>query len=401
MLEEARADLDSILSGMGVPGFGTGRELEPGILISVQGLNFPGGTNYVTDGSEISQFWYLVTNTTSKPATVWIEVFTHERDLGRIETILERHQREIGARKDIETTKLRITLHQKRYPIGKKIGCTARVSDKDGKRLAQRTFFLYFETAPEREEALATIELRSADWPRPRSRRVDYDQSIRNLAYEVTNNAPITMKQLLKLRTLWADEKIPIDTVVETPLELGPFETKPFGLDRVTMVRNKYEEVRRGKIILRCHSTAIENTKDWEKGSRLAEHNLAFYLNMDPSYGFFEDPVFFNGGPLKPRSESMPVEGSHGSRLWTLRINRTHPAFVATQQDEVREKNYLFEEMARQTVYVLLRRDQFDPIRKLADLQSAEEIRDLEPEDILQMVAYRVTDRILAEYYRS
>jgi hypothetical protein len=209
------------------------------------------------------------------------------------------------------------------------------------------------------------------------------------------------MKQRLRVRTLWADEKIPIDEIAELDMDLDPSEAKVFFVGQVTVARNKYEEMRRGRVILRCHSVATEGTKSWEKGRRLAEHNISFFLNMDPSYGFFEDPVFFDGGPTKPRSEAMPVEGSHGSRLWTLRINRTHPAFVASQQDEGRQKNYLFEEMARQTIYVLLRRNELEPIRKLAGFDLVETISEMEPEDVVQLVAYSVTDRILAEYYRS
>jgi hypothetical protein len=184
-------------------------------------------------------------------------------------------------------------------------------------------------------------------------------------------------------------------------MDLAPSEAKVFFVGQVTVARNKYEEMRRGRVILRCHSVATEGTRNWEKGRRLAEHNLSFFLNMDPSYGFFEDPVFFDGGPTKSRSEAMPVEGSHGSRLWTLRINRTHPAFVASQEDESRQKNYMFEEMARQTIYVLLRRNELEPIRKLAGFDLVDTISEMEPEDVVQMVAYRVTDRILAEYYRS
>ena len=49
--------------------------------------------------------------------------------------------------------------------------------------------------------------------------------------------------------------------------------------------------------------------------------------------------------------------------------------------------------------WVRLTKDQFEPIQKLIDLHVADTVDKMEPEDILQLVAYRVTDRIVAEYY--
>lgn len=398
LMEEAQADLNSILSNMGVPSFGTGTEDEPGVLLSVEDLNFPGGTNYLTTGTEISGFWYLIRNTSTKSASIRVEIFTHERDLGRIETLFEQKLTTIDSGKDLKTPKLKIDVQEKMYPRNKKVDCTALVTDQDGKVIAKKTFIFYvdFQTS-EKEEKLATIVLKSAEWPRTDSRRVDYNQSIRNLIYEVENHTAQNMQMRLKVKTLWAAEKEPIQDIVEEDMNLGPFQTKQFKVDQITMTREKYAEVHRGKIILRCHAVALEATKIWEKGTRLAEHNLSFYLNMDPSYGFFEDPEYFDGGSNKPRSEAQPLEGS---RLWRLRINKTHPAYGATKANDLYLKDYLFEEMARQTVFVLLRKNQRDSIRKLAELH-AEEIDQMEPEDILQNVAYCVTDKILAKYYEG
>jgi hypothetical protein len=400
ILEEAREDLDDILSNMGVPGFGTGRQTEPGISVSVKGLQFPDDSNYVSLGTELADFWYSIRNTTLKPKVIDVEVFTHERDIGKIETILEATRHTIPPEKEFSTTKIWVRFKSGVYPKGRKIGVTARVSDENGNRLAQKTFFVYLEMEPETEEEFGLVELRAVDWPRLNSRRVDYDQSLSNLVYELENRTPLNMRARLKIRTL-TSEREPIDNVSDSDMELGPMESKELAIGKVTMSRVKYQDVRRGKMILRCHAVALETTKKWEKGFRLAEHNISFYLNMDPSYGFFEDPVYFDGGPLQPRSEAQPVQGSAGIRLWTIRINKTHPAYISAQADEIRQKNYLFEEMARQTVYVLLRKGQFDPIRKLIDLQAIDAIDKMEPEDVLQSVAYRVTDRIVAEYYRS
>ncbi len=37
----------------------------------------------------------------------------------------------------------------------------------------------------------------------------------------------------LKVRTLWADERMPVDDIAEQNIELGPFESKLFKFHRL------------------------------------------------------------------------------------------------------------------------------------------------------------------------
>jgi hypothetical protein len=398
-LEEARAELDSILGEMGVPGLGAGREPEPGVTISVQGLQFPEETNCLNLDTVLEGFSYVIRNTMAKPQSLWVEVFTHEAKVGRIEALLAKKNLRVNPGKEVSTQPLRLSIQKPLYQRGMKVGCTARVTDDSGNRLAQKTFYVYIEIPPEVELEQASLSLLSADWPRLKSRRVDYDQSIRNLKYQIENKTPAHMMLRVKVRTLWAAEKELIDNIAEIDIKLQALESQEFSIPEVSIKRERYQEIHRGKVILRCHAVALESTKQWEKGTRLAEHNVSFFLNMDPSYGFFDEEEFFDGGSAKSRSEAAPLEGT--SRTWRLRINNTHPAFLDVINDDLRQKNYLFEEMARQTVYVLLRRGDYEPIRKLAGIDAADEVDEMNPEDILGLIGYRITDRIVAKYYRG
>jgi len=394
--EEARLDLDSILSGMGVSGFGMGQEKEPGIYIFLKDLNLPQDRNHVKIGEVISDFWYLITNTLNQPKTIQIKVTTRENGIGQIETLYN-EKIKVNANKEFKTQKLKFSINEK-YPIGKKINCIANVYDENEKIIAQKSFYLNIEFEPSHEEKFTKITLRSAVWPRKESHRVDHNQSIQNLIYEIENLTPIKTNMKIKLKTIWTIEKDIIDEIHESNLELNPFETTLLNIEKIDVSKDKYNEIRRGKIILRCHAVALETTALWEKSTRLAEHNLPFYLNMDPSYGFFDDPTYFDGGRESPRSEAQPLEGN---RLWEFKINNTHPAYLQlqTEDDEQKIKNYIFEEMARQTVFVLLRKEQIDSIRKLTNLDSAFDLYNKDPDELLRLVAYPATDRIIAEYY--
>ena len=396
LLEEAQADLNNILHDFGVPGFGTGREPE-GLLVSVEDLEFPGGSNYIRVGDRIAGFWYRVQNTSKNARSVWLEVYTYERDVGIIETLQSRVRIDIPGNGTHETKPFTINVVSSRYPRYKKVGCVCKMTDNERREVAKKGFFFYVDLEREEDEQEhAQIRLVSADWPRTPSRRVDYGEAIRNLQYEVENLSAIRMKARVKLRTLWAAEgNAPVADVGGWDVELSPFQSKVVALAELPVNRKTYQEIDRGKVNLRCHAAATENSRLWKKGDRLAEHTVSFLLNADPSYGFFEREEYWEGGPDGPRSEAQRIE----AKSWKFRLNTTHPAYKATEPDAARRKDYFFEQMAKQAVYVLVSTEQLDVLRKHVGLGQGETLDDLSHEDVLQKVAFRFTDKILATYY--
>ncbi|MBA7670801.1 hypothetical protein ES703_78948 [subsurface metagenome] len=207
LVEDAHDDLNSILSNMGVPGFGEGKQPELGFVLSVEDLFFPEDSNYLTFGDVISGFSYRAINNFGDARSVWIEVFTHERDMGVIETILHRERLDIPANDEHETDPLSIDIKKNLYPRYKKVGCICQLTDRKKQILAKKTFYFYIDVEPETSEEYAEISLRSIQWPRSNSRRVDYDQSIRGLKYEIENLSILSMNLRMRLRTLRADER--------------------------------------------------------------------------------------------------------------------------------------------------------------------------------------------------
>jgi hypothetical protein len=394
ILDKAKTDLDNILRDMGVPGFGAGRPSRSDFSISAQDLAFPGDSNCVKMGSVISGFNYKITNRTGSSKKIFLEVITHESDIGVIETLLS--HKEIRVKDTYETDKLNLWVKEGLYPRGKKVGCTASVTDEQKEKLCETTFYIFVELTPEPIEELASIVFRSADWPREKSRRVDFDQSIRNLTYEIENLTPLLMKTKLKVGTIWAEERERIEDVCEVEMTLTPFEKKGFVVPIVTLTKEKYSEIGKAKMLLRCHAVALEATSLWEDRRKLDVNDVVFYLNQDPGYGFFEDPDYNQDGPAKPRSIAKPMEGN---KRWKISINSTHPAYEAVKEDDVLAEEYIFEEMARQTVFVLLRREDSNEIRKLAKLAATQNLDEMEPSDVLGLLAYPITDQILSKYY--
>lgn len=395
-LEDAEAELNSILRELGVPSFGSGREPKSDFLVSVEDLAFPGNSNYVSTGDRIGGFWFRVRNLTDSQRSIWLEVYTYERDVDVIETLQPRQRLDIAAGDEHKTAPFLINLVSTLYPSRKKIACVCRLTDSERKEIARKAFYFYLDLEQQKEPQLANIRLISVTWPRTQSRRVDYGEEVSKLQYEIENLTGIQMKAKVRLRTLWAAEgNTPIDDVGVWDIELSPFQSLELQVEKVVVTETRYQEIGRGQINLRCHAVAIETSPQWTKGLKLAENTIGFFLNMDPYLGFFEDQEYFDGGPHAARSEAQSL----GQRSWKLRINKTHPAYIAAQDDTERVKNYLFELMAAQIAYVLVRADDVKVLQKQLELGDISTFGDLSLEDVLQRVAYRFTDRILASYY--
>jgi hypothetical protein len=395
LADDAKAELNTILNSLGMPGFGSGSATAD-LVLSVEDLTFPGGTNEVSHGDKVSGFKFRLANFGRKDQNLTWSVRTFERDAGQIETVAPSEKVRVKTGGSVESPVLSFTLGSV-YPATGKVGCTCEVLDSDGKRVARKTFYVYVGIPKESPHELATLHLMMAEWPRKESRRVDYGHTIKNLLYQVENETSLNMNVRLRLRTLWKDEgNATIEEVTTQDVEMSAFQAVHFTVPEVKVDEATYQDVGQGRVNLRMHAVALEATPQWDKSDRLAENTVPFYLNMDPDFGFFDIIEYNQEGKAAPRSHARSADGG---KTWTLSINLTHPAYRHTEDDEDRRGDYLFEEMARQTVYVLVSTGQGVALAKQADLTKDEDVFTMDPDEVLKRVQYVITDRILAAYY--
>lgn len=393
LLEKAKTELDNILREMGIPSLTGGRSNKADLSISIINLNFPNNTDYVNIGDVITGFKYKIMNRSIVDQNIFLEVATYSQN-SKIETLIQRRPVKIIGARPFETEPLTLSIKAGIYPKGKRISCVATVTDEKQQTICQKTFNLYIDLTPPSVVEFASIALISADWPHEKSRRVDFNEKITNLLYEIENLTPAIMKTKVKVGTIWAEEKERIEDVFQLDVTLTPHETKNFIVPEIYFSKQKYSEVEKGKMILRCHAVALETTSLWENRSKLEVNDVIFYLNKDPGYGFFEDQDYTSAGPDKPRSIVNSMEGGR----WKMWINNTHPAYEVAKKDPVMAGDYIFEEMARQTVFVLLQKGDSNLITKLAKL-TTDDVDDFAPSEVLKQIAYPITDHILSIYY--
>jgi hypothetical protein len=395
--EEANAALNGILKDLGVPSLGTGRESRRDFSLSIENLEFGQGNNLVKTGETLAGFLFRIANHTSGQKDVMVEVTTNREDGSVIETILPKVMMRLHPGQSKPTDALRIHFAEGTYASGEKVSCTAAVSGLDGQVLARRSFFVFVDTPPPPPAPeLAEIELTEYEFPKEDSKRVNFGQSILGLAYTLNNKTPQRMSARVRIMTIWAEEGVELDEVFNQDLVLSPYGSVDCHVEEIKVTEERYGEVKRGKVKLRCTATGLESTNLWERGRRLAEKTTMFYLEMDPSYGLFEDMALVPMAPGEPRSKASPTAGT---KSWKLDINSNHPAFVHADPDDEARVEYIFEESARQAAFVLLSRDQGPVLLKILGLDSRTKIDEMDPEGILRSLAYPFTDRILAKYY--
>jgi len=395
--EEANAALNGILKDLGVPSLGTGRETRRDFSVSIENLEFAHNNNLVKTGDTLEGFLFRVANHTSGQKDVMVEVTTNREDGTVIETILPKVLLRLQSGQSKPTAPLRVQFAAGAYRSGEKVTCAAIVRGLDGQVLARRSFFVYVDTTPPLPGPdLAEIELTEYEFPKEDSKRVNFGQSILGLTYLLHNRTPLRMSVRVRISTFWAEEGMELDEVFHQDIVLGPYGSIDCRVEEVKVTEERYGEVRRGKIKLRCAATGLETTGLWEKGRRLAEKTTVFYLEMDPSYGLFEDTALVPMGPGEPRSKASATAGT---KSWKLDINSNHPAFIDADPDDEARVEYIFEESARQAAFVLLTRDQGAVLLKILGLDPRTEIDEMDPESILRNLAYPFTDRILAKYY--
>ena len=91
-----------------------------------------------------------------------------------------------------------------------------------------------------------------------------------------------------------------------------------------------------------------------------------------------------------------------GVSQWRFRLNTTHPAYkIAEDYDEDRKRDYAFEEMVRQVIHALLKSGRNDVIKRLAGLAPTAAIENLDAEQIVEGIAFRTADKLLAEHYSA
>lgn len=225
------------------------------------------------------------------------------------------------------------------------------------------------------------VQLPPFKFPREGDARVNYGETLKNIATLAVNDSKKPIIVRLKLFLRYFEKQIKVYSEVDINLDpsskselIGPYDE--------TFVAETYPDRGRYTIVARMISLDKEN-----KGDILDEKKKFFYLEEDPpAIGLFEktDPIEYeNYTPVM--GEARP--GESGGYIFEYNIG--HPAYDAVSDDEDDLARYLFQLMA----YEVCRIDLLQAESKLFRKEDKDS-----PENVLRTMN-RIVGQFMDEYY--
>ncbi|MFQ6119693.1 MAG: hypothetical protein ACE5KE_07385, partial [Methanosarcinales archaeon] len=395
--EKMRRAMDSALSmlnkKMGELGISVGKTTRTrDITISLENILFPQEGNVVNVGDRIERIKLKINNKSDWERKVRIFVFTKGLHDKIIESFLD--ESITLKKKDFKTIgPFSFKIFLDNYPSEGEIHFTCIVKDDlKNQTLAKKIIPIFIGTAPLTQiESIVEIALSTVNFPRGAgNKRVNYGEAINSIAFTITNKTaekiPIKFKARVLNARVMSEE---IEKLTEKDLYLEPFGEQEIQCPNIEVSKEKYNILDRekGPVVLRSTIIAsapsqrvaaaiselesklnrranplerkniAESIHSFDKGDKLAKTDLKFWVNIDSGKGVFEYCTEWDGGPKDPRSRIRP-EGEGFGCL----INNAYPVYenLIENGDSAEIENYVYEQLLRQTLILLLRKDKLE-----------------------------------------
>ncbi len=401
--------LDELHNKLSKLGISVGkRRISRDLSIRLESIQLPAGKSIVDIDDKITNIKFKIESKSEVEYKTKVRVVTRERSKKEIEVLLEQD----------------ITLGKGGYeiigPLSFKIGsptyppegeillsCIAK-GERDNKTLATRNIPIIINKPPKKPTPIVEMSLNLDDIIFPRglsNRRVNYEESIKSITYQITSNSPEKFIAKFKARVLdtQTQPKQEIDFLYENDICLEPYKEMTIKkCPDLVVSQEKYKILDRekGKVILRATVVALEDSKmgTFTKGDKLAKQDTSFWVNIDSGKGIFEDYRGWEGGHDEPRSKIQP-EGAG----YICLLNTTHPAYELLKEngDDFTIDRYAYDELLKQTLILLMETDNVEKWPEVNGEGYKNDIANEELEPEMKIKAFLGTlDYLYGDYFK-
>ena len=383
-LEISENKLNEILKSLGLTGIGLNQKSKD-IVITFKKAIFPTDIKKVKINDIVKNIEFNIRNksTLGKRLRILVETKTKKGKL--LERLLSKRM-DLIAGQSKKIGPLSIVINEEIYPNKEEIYCYC-YAEESGKIIARSKFSIFIGLKPPQIINPVAISLKSFTLPNPGSKRVNFDQKIKNVSYLIKNELDKNLRIRFSVRTE-INEDNHIEEMFKKDLTLKNFSEQIVDIPNIVFSKNKYSAIEPGMLQIRSRAISSKKQFDIKKGKKLAKQILQVWLNSDePGFGIFEKIEEFNGGSNQPRA----VVRQESTGKWIFRFNRTHPNYEAIKDELELINSYTFELMARETLYIALYSGQFDAFRQQIKYGD-------QPHEVSR--TYNLTlDKILTKYY--
>lgn len=268
------------------------------VEISIEAFTLPNPFSTRVDiGNTIGPIIYKITNNTNKPQFIRLEVTGEQRN--KADKVLLKKEIDLNPNAK-QNDNLSFTLNRGDYVNSEGLLIRARVFNRNSdEQLHQvsRMLWVGMEPPVKLQDPLAIISY-APMFPRSQTRRVELNESIKNIHFKVTSNVAIPLKVNLdmvvrKAKSPAQDVRVLSTLVTQKGLVLSPLADTEFGAQEITITEQLFGSVfaespdaRERKCEIFLSIRAAENYP--QLGKNIGDHlgpkkAIPFYCGVDPA----------------------------------------------------------------------------------------------------------------------
>lgn len=261
-----------------------------------------------------------------------------------------------------------------------------------GREKKKELVYFYDINKPDKKRESVNLSLHECVFPSVNSRRINFDESIRNICYRIDNKRNHRLSYRLNISIHNAsDLSCPkIIDIVSFSGVINPFEDVVTDcINEIVFERSIFEShLTSGILELRARLIANDDDEQFEKGDKITSYNFKIYLNSDEK----------NGKKDAFNVQSIDAPDNY-KRSWftpgnsrTIFLNVGHVAYTNVQEYPEIQYEYLREQMLKQYVLLYLAEGKYDMFG-----EQGKDFAVLEPQE----AADQVIEKIESVYAQS
>ena len=261
-----------------------------------------------------------------------------------------------------------------------------------GKEKKKDFSYFYDTERPDNSRDAVNLYLHECIMPKENSRRVNFGEALKNVAYKIENKRNNKLNYRLNVSVHNAsDPSCPkIVDIASIVGEVAAFEetvTEP--IDEIVFDQETYEQfLSAGELQLRARLIANEEDPQYEKGDKITVYHFKLFLNMDEKNG--KNDSFDVESVDAPENYKRSWYTAGNARKITLNVG--HVAYLSVSDNPDVQHEYIREQMLKQYVLLYLAEGKYDMFG-----EEGKAFADLEPQE----AADQVIQKIESVYYES
>jgi len=354
-LLEVSAELDDFLNTLDLGGDTAPSDKLPKIELKWNGVQFPQDKgNNLSIGDKVSNIRFNIKNNYATPKDFQIRLSVKCENSTLLELLDSKIH--INSEEIYSSNSYSFEVNSD-FIKNKKHAIVLEVFPVKSTKVEKIEVPFYFEALstvpPHHQHREFSLKLASLKLPSENSKRVNTGERITDISYKITNNSPYQATLALSISTYkgHGENELLEKVLTRKDIVINAQSELTIHCPNIEFVKENYEDkILKGPIEIRSILSAGADFGNYETADIICNNPpITVYLNEE---GGFINQTFNNVQMLEGDELRSTSDGNKGN--WTFSLYKDHPSYLKVIEDEELRKEYLIEEMLKQTLRVHL-----------------------------------------------